>query len=111
MMLTTRRRRDWLNALLHAPLLSSGADPLGGPVDWLTHAGLVGGRLRAARPTPRSIRRGEFDPSRSWSNSRKLFPIDSADVDEVTVLKITYPTAGVERSNGSPGPRPRRPGV
>lgn len=112
MMLTTRRRRDWFNAILHAPLISSVAGPLGSPVDWLTHAGMVGGRLRAVGSTTGSTRRSEFDSNLSRSSSHsKLFSIDSADVDEVTVLKITYPTAGVERSSGSPGPQPRRPGV
>ena len=112
MMLTTRRKRDWVNAILHAPLMSSVTGPLGSPVDWLTHAGMVGGRLRAVGSTTGSLRRSESDTNPSWASSRsKSYSIDSGDIDEVTVLKITYPTAGVERSSGSPGPQPRRPGV
>lgn len=109
-MLTTRRRRDWFNAILHAPLMSGVVGPLGSPFDWLTHAGMVGGRLRSVGLSTGSGRQGEFDGNAPWSNSHpRLSSIDSADVDEVTVLKITYPTAGVERSSGSPGPQPRRP--
>lgn len=106
MMLTPRRRRHWVNALLHAPVLSNVVGPIGSPMDWMTHAGLVGGRLRGVGSNTRGVLDGEFGSGRDT-----MEPLDVADVDEVTVLKITYPTAGVEGSNGSPGPQHRRPGV
>ena len=107
MMLTTRPRRDWLNAILHAPVLSNVVGPMGSPMDWMTHAGIVGGRLRSVGNTTRGMSTGRFGGSRSATGDR----YDGADVDEITVLKITYPTAGVERSSGPPGPQRRRPGV
>lgn len=106
MMLTTRPKRDWLNAILHAPMLSNVVGPIGSPMDWMTHANIVGGRLRSVGAATRGLPTGRFG-ARSTTNDR----YDGVDVDEITVLKITYPTAGVERSSGPPGPQRRRPGA
>jgi hypothetical protein len=64
---------------------------------------LSGGRLRTGGINTRFISPVTFDCS-EFSIRRGV-----ADAGLDTSVKITYPTAGVEPSSGSPDLRPRRP--